>query len=302
MCCVGHAQPLAAIASGHSGTSAPAYIAAGQHWWDTDTPGTGVWTKFLYDGTSSIAVGYLDTGAHVFVPANDVQAANIASATTTDIGAARGKYVKVTGTTTITGFGTVQAGTRRFLRFTGALTLTHNATSLILPGGANITTAAGDVAVFVSEGSGNWRCGPIQRANGKALIGQLPSDFDASVNWTTWTPTDESGATLTFSNVNAKYTRIGNLIFADFYLTFPSTANGAAITIGGLPVTVAHQTYAKAPTPIGMVGAGGSGALYAVPKVNTVHFEVRGAVGYAALVNSDLSTSTINGRLVYPAS
>lgn len=88
----------------------------------------------------------------------------IASAATTDIGAQEEAYLTVSGTTTITAFGTVRTGTVRFLRFSGALTLTHNATSLILPGAANITTAAGDTAVFVSEGSGNWRCLAYQRA------------------------------------------------------------------------------------------------------------------------------------------
>jgi hypothetical protein len=83
---------------------------------------------------------------------------DIASATTTDIGAAASQNVRVTGTTTITGLGTVAAGTFRRVRFAGALTLTYNATSLILPGAANITTVAGDVAEFISEGSGNWRC------------------------------------------------------------------------------------------------------------------------------------------------
>jgi hypothetical protein len=83
---------------------------------------------------------------------------DVASATTTDIGAAASQNVRVTGTTTITGLGTVAAGTFRRVRFAAALTLTHNATSLILPGAANVTTAAGDVAEFVSEGSGNWRC------------------------------------------------------------------------------------------------------------------------------------------------
>jgi hypothetical protein len=44
------------------------------------------------------------------------------------------------------------------LKFEGAALLTHNATSLILPGGANIIAADGDVGIFMSEGSGNWRC------------------------------------------------------------------------------------------------------------------------------------------------
>jgi len=94
----------------------------------------------------------------------------IASATTTDIGAATSNSVIVSGTTTITGLGTIAAGAERVVQFSGALTLTHNATSLILPGSASITTAAGDVAYFVSLGSGNWRCTGYQKANGQAVV------------------------------------------------------------------------------------------------------------------------------------
>lgn len=83
---------------------------------------------------------------------------DVASATTTDIGAVASQNVRITGTTTITGLGTVAAGTFRRVRFAGALTLTYNGTSLILPRAANIVTAAGDIAEFISEGSGNWRC------------------------------------------------------------------------------------------------------------------------------------------------
>jgi hypothetical protein len=84
--------------------------------------------------------------------------ADIASASTTDLGAVGGLFHDITGSTTITGFGTVAAGIPKIIKFEGALTLTHNATSLILPGGANITTADGDIGIFISEGSGNWRC------------------------------------------------------------------------------------------------------------------------------------------------
>ncbi len=84
--------------------------------------------------------------------------ADIASNLTTDLGAVPGLFHDITGTATITSFGTVAAGIWKIIKFEGALTLTHNATSLILPGGANITTADGDVAVMFSEGSGNWRC------------------------------------------------------------------------------------------------------------------------------------------------
>lgn len=99
------------------------------------------------------------TGIATFSNAvNESRGAAIASATTTDIGAATGNFVHITGVTTITGLGTIAAGVERTVIFDGALTLTHNATSLILPGASNILTAANDMAIFVSEGSGNWRC------------------------------------------------------------------------------------------------------------------------------------------------
>ena len=57
------------------------------------------------------------------------------------------------------------------MQFDGILTLTHNGSSLILPGGANITTAAGDTAGFVSLGSGNWKCEWYTAASGQAVVG-----------------------------------------------------------------------------------------------------------------------------------
>jgi microcystin-dependent protein len=89
---------------------------------------------------------------------------DIASSSTTDLGAVEGKFHDITGTSTISSFGTVRAGIEKVLTFEGALTLTYNSTSLILPGGASMLTAAGDVATFYSEGSGNWRCTSYQHA------------------------------------------------------------------------------------------------------------------------------------------
>lgn len=120
------------------------------------------WTIGL-EGVTAFAGGSLTTAL------NEAAGADIASATTTNLASATGNYVNITGTTTITALGTVQAGTERVVKFDGVLTLTHHATSLILPTAANITTAAGDVAVFRSLGSGNWRCTAYTRADGTGL-------------------------------------------------------------------------------------------------------------------------------------
>lgn len=89
--------------------------------------------------------------------------ASVASATTTDIGAANSLSVEITGTTTITGFGTAYSGPR-LLRFAGALILTHSA-SLALPGAANITTAAGDTCIASPNlAASGWNVYAYQRA------------------------------------------------------------------------------------------------------------------------------------------
>jgi hypothetical protein len=52
----------------------------------------------------------------------------------------------------------MQAGIEKTLVFDGAVTLTHSAAGIVLPDGANLTTAAGDVLRFRSEGGGKWKC------------------------------------------------------------------------------------------------------------------------------------------------
>lgn len=93
--------------------------------------------------------------------------ADIASATTTDLSTATGNFVHITGTTTITAV-TLTTGQYRQIIFDGILTLTHHATNNNLPGAANIITAAGDRAVYWSDGTTVY-CTEYQRANGQAV-------------------------------------------------------------------------------------------------------------------------------------
>jgi len=79
------------------------------------------------------------------------------SAATFDLSLYPERYIDVTGTTTITALGTLPAGISKVLIFAGALTLTHNATSLFCPGGQSILTEAGLAVEVLSLGSGNWK-------------------------------------------------------------------------------------------------------------------------------------------------
>ena len=80
-----------------------------------------------------------------------------------------GSYFDVTGTTNFAAM-TVAADRQFTLQFDGVLTMTHHATNLDLPGEANITTAAGDVATFQSTGSNTVQCINYTKADGTGVV------------------------------------------------------------------------------------------------------------------------------------
>jgi len=80
-----------------------------------------------------------------------------------------GDYFDVTGTVSFAAM-TVAADRQFTLQFDGVLTMTHHATNLDLPGEANITTAAGDVATFQSTGSNTVQCISYTKADGTGVV------------------------------------------------------------------------------------------------------------------------------------
>lgn len=87
----------------------------------------------------------------------------VASGSTTDVLGAASEFVAVSGTATVTSFGT-GTNRKRFVRATGAFKITHHATTLICPGGQDIQCAAGDTFVIVADASSNVRIYSFQRA------------------------------------------------------------------------------------------------------------------------------------------
>jgi len=80
-----------------------------------------------------------------------------------------GDFFAVTGTTNFSAF-TVAADRHFFLEFGGALTMTHGAGTLDLPGAANITTAASDVGEFVSTAADTVTCVNYTKRDGTAVV------------------------------------------------------------------------------------------------------------------------------------
>jgi len=122
-------------------------------------------TTELLTGTDTTRAVTADAVAALWEKGSDV-----ASAGTITLG--EGSYFHITGTTTITNidFATAKDGRTAILVFDGALTLTHNATTLKLPGGANITTAANDRCCVVQDATDNVYVAWYQKADGTALV------------------------------------------------------------------------------------------------------------------------------------
>lgn len=99
---------------------------------------------------------------------------DIASAASINLDTATGNLVDVTGTTTITSV-VLSDGRICVARFTGILTLTNSA-NLILPGAANITTAAGDYGIFAGYASSIVRCLSFVRASAAPVSGSNTGD------------------------------------------------------------------------------------------------------------------------------
>jgi hypothetical protein len=58
----------------------------------------------------------------------------------------------------------------------------------------------------------------------------------------TWTPTDASGAGLSFTVLDARYTKVGRIVECFAQITYPSTASGSGASVGGLPFTSANTS------------------------------------------------------------
>lgn len=125
---------------------------------------------------------------------------DVASATALTLGV--GNIFDITGTTAITSIVTKGVGTKVTLQFDNILVLTHHATDLILPSGASITTAAGDIGVFFEYATGDWRCESYERADGTAVVESTTNLFLATPQAST------SGTEIDFTGIPAGTKRI----------------------------------------------------------------------------------------------
>ena len=114
---------------------------------------------------------------------------------------------------------------------------------------------------------------------------------------TTWTPSDASGAGLSFTSVTGVYAKYNRMVIAQFRLTFPSTANGSTAAIGNLPAASWSSGAIFAP---GSCQSGGTNFFVNSPfmSASTTTINFFGTNG-ATATNANLSLATVTCTLMY---
>jgi hypothetical protein len=257
---------------------------------------------------------WLDDGTTSFVTQKDkstmenafyeAKSSNISAAGLTDLSSATGNFVHITvaGTPTITSFGVLPTGARFVLVFEGVCTITYNATSLIIPGLANKTTAAGDCCMVISEGSGNWRIVGYFAASGSGGGGTVTSVTGTA-------PIQSSGGTAPAISIPKATSSVDGYLDNADWTTFNSKQDalsaGTGISIASNTVTntAPDLTVAlNAGAGIGVTGTYPSFTISAVggSATSTVQHQVKLGVainkGQAVYVTGADGTNMIVGK------
>jgi|GEM_PF-7084853 len=158
-------------------------------------------------------------------------AGNVSDGATITLGAG-GSFNLITSTTAITAFtfDPSKAGRKVVVRFNTARTLTHNATSLILPGAANITTAQGDICEVEDRGSGNVRVNWYTRADGRAVVGSTDGYRALAIAGTVVSTDNRGVIDFTTAGVTLSFTAAATL-GAGFRVTVYNSAASGDITL-----------------------------------------------------------------------
>jgi len=148
---------------------------------------------------------------------------------------------------------------------------------------------------------GQWNGYFATKQDWNAILDQIIAQGGAPsfVAPATWTPTDGSGASLTFTGVSAEYCVVGNIVLASATLTYPTTASTDNAIISGLPYLVPNDGYATAPDLMYVVGAA---AALIVTVINSSTAAIFSLSTGSAVENVTLSGKTVSFQLAYPLS
>ena len=190
-------------------------------------------------------------------------------------------------------------------RITGVLPVVNGGTGVTTSTGTGNTvlSATPTLSGDVNLSTGNLVIGTAGKGIDFSATSQaagMTSELLADYEEGTWTPVDSSVAALTFTSVTGIYTKVGRLVTCTFGLTFPATASGASVSLGGLPfAAIGSGTPNPSGGSITYTGAAISAAGFAMGG-GSVAVDLYVASG-AALTNLNFSTFILRAQFTYTA-
>jgi len=149
------------------------------------------------------------------------------------------------------------------------------------------------------KGTGNavLTSGNLAVANGNgidfsATAGTGTSELFDDYEEGTWTPTDGSGAGLTFTTATAAYTKIGRMVYWQAIVVYPATVDASVASIAGLPfaLAVVTNTAGRAGSTITTTTVATLIQSLQIETSNTVRFY---KAGFVQNTNAELTGASI---------
>ncbi len=102
-------------------------------------------------------------------------------------------------------------------------------------GTTNLTIADGNLVVGTAGHGIDFSAQTASSATGASASSELLDHYEEG----TWTPTSNVGA---ISVANAHYVKVGSIVLAQAYVTFPSMSGSAAVALNGYPFATANSS------------------------------------------------------------
>jgi len=114
----------------------------------------------------------------------------------------------------------------------------------------------------------------------------------------TWTPTDLSGAGLTFTNLGSAYVKVGQMVLVQSYINWPVTGSSASTQVGGLPFVVKEfNSYYYGPSRVQVPNV----VAFVQLNSDTNHLYFYAPSGNALYTNAQLSGGYVLFSCCYQA-
>jgi hypothetical protein len=163
---------------------------------------------------------------------------------------------------------------------------------------ADLTTGRAISATELTLTTGNLIVASGKGIDFSATPGTGTSELLADYEEGIWTPTDNSGASLSFTDLtgNCYYTKVGNLVTCVFNITYPTTLDSSNCAVTGLPFIAKNTTNSIAG---GYFTYSGSTVIMTIlVGTNSSQFFFYQYSG-SNVINSVLSGKTIRGVITY---